>query len=262
MATDDSSPNSGVSPRTGFRIGNGPVVPNFQGDHGLEADFGELPRFYGAPLLFAIARDPRTLFIYWNVDWSSIFAAGEPIDRQVYVRVKKEDGTDESQSPVEPMLGSYYATVAEPGGVYGVDLGYYDGSGGWNSVANSGAVPMPPESASENREVDLATVPFHISFQHLIDLFRASNGDALATILSRLQNRTVTAEERALLTPEEWELFRAMDLSIEDMDSGRRDFSDRQDEDLLRKRTEAILGFGATSPAHGFGESSWGSSPS
>lgn len=258
MATDDSAR---TSPRTGFRIANGPVVRHAQSDQGLGADFGELPHVYGPPLLFAIARDPRTLFIYWNIDWASVFAAGEPVDRQVYLRVKKADGTDESQSPVEPLLGSYYATVAEPRGVYRVDIGYYDAAGRWNSVANSGAVTMPAESASENVEVDLATIPFHISFQRLIDLFRASNGDALATILSRLQNRAVTAEERALLTPEEWELLLAMDLSLAEMDSARRGFAGRN-EDLLRKRTEAILGFGATSPAHGFGESSWSSSAS
>jgi hypothetical protein len=258
MPTDDST----HSPRTGFRISNGPVVRDIQGEPGGDADFG-LPRVYGAPLLFAIAQDPRTLFIYWNVDWSNVFAAGEPIDRQVYLRVKKADGTDESQSAVEPMLGSYHATVAEPRGVYGVDLGYYDGGGAWNLVANSETVTMPPETASENVSVDLATVPFHISFQRLIDLFRASNGNALATILSRLQNRTVTAEERALLTEDEMELFKAMDLSLADMDSDRRGFAGRSDEDLLRKRTEAILGFGATSPAHGFNESSsWSSSAS
>lgn len=247
----------------GFSISNGPIVRRRPGTHGVPSEFGELPPLYGAPLLFAIARDPHTLFTYWNVDWSSAFASGEPVGREVYLRVKKPDGSDETESVIEPMLGSYYAPVAQARADYRVELGYYDQSGGWRSIANSEAVTMPPEAASENLEVDLATVPFHLSFQRLIDLFRASNGDALAEIISRLQSRALTAEERALLTPEELEVFRAMNISVDDMEKARRDFAERKNEPLLRKRTEAILGFGATSPAHPFGDSSWGgSSPS
>jgi hypothetical protein len=118
---------------------------------------------------------------------------------------------------------------------------------------------MPPDSVSENVDVDLATVPFHLSFQRLIDLFRASNGDALTEIISRLQNRAVTEEDRQLLSAEEWEILRAMNLSLPEIDAARRAFADRGDDDLLRKRAEAILGFGATSPPGGFGGSSWGS---
>ncbi len=30
-------------------------------------------RPYGPPRLLAIARDPWTIFAYWNVDWASVF---------------------------------------------------------------------------------------------------------------------------------------------------------------------------------------------
>jgi hypothetical protein len=115
---------------------------------------------------------------------------------------------------------------------------------------------MPPEGASENLDLHLATLPFHLSFQRLVDLFRASRGDALATILSRLQSRALTPEERALLTPEEWEILKAMDCSVAELETARRDFAPREDDSLLRKRSEAILGFGGTSPSGGFGGSS------
>jgi hypothetical protein len=84
----------------------------------------------------------------------------------------------------------------------------------------------------------------------------------LAEIISRLQSRALTEEERAMLTPEEWEVLRAMNISVSDIQNARRDFADRKNEQLLRKRTEAILGFGATSPARPFGDSSWSSSAS
>jgi hypothetical protein len=256
MATENTSGRKG---RLGFRVSNRPVVRGRPVNQEAASGFGELPRAYGAPVLFAIARDPQTLFTCWNVDWQDVFARGEPVDRQVYMRVKKADGTDESESVVEPMLGSYYAVAAQPGGPYQVEIGYYDAAEGWRSVATSSAVTMPPDGASENVDVDLATVPFHLSFQRLMDLFRASSGNVLAGVMGRLQKRAALEEEDQL-TPEEWQVLGAMGLSLSEMDLARRRFSNGRDNDFLRKRTEAILGFGATSPAHGFGGSSRSSS--
>ena len=243
--------------RTGFRIANGPLISKSEMAHAaIVSDFADLPPISGAPILFAIARDPRTLFTYWNIDWASEFAAAAPLDRQVHLRLITADGTDESESAVEPMLGSYYARVEKPRGNYRVELGYYEQTGAWHSVAISDTVTMPPESASENAVVDVATVPFHLSFQHMIDVFRKSNGDELTTAISRLQERA-TAGEGGALSGEEHEVLRAMNLSIEQVDAARRAFMQQSDNIMLRKRAEAILGFGSTSPAGGFGGSSW-----
>lgn len=246
MATKDST-------STGFRIADGPVV-----DQSPEttSDPGALPHFHGPPLLFAIARDPRTLFTYWNIDWPAAFGAEPPQDRQVYLRVLKENGTEESESIVEPLLGSYYARVAKPRETYRVELGYYAPSGAWRSVAISDAVTMPADAVSENTVVDVATVPFHLSFQKMIDLFCESNGDPLTTVLSRVQTRALS-DENAELGPEEREILRAMKLSVNEVRVARQALTDQADDKALRKRAEAILGFGSTSPAHGFGGSSW-----
>jgi len=246
--------------RSGYRISNGPVVRFARSDPKLPNDLPEvveLPRVYGAPLLFAIARDPRTLFAYWNIDWSSIFENTAPVDRQVHLRVYRSDGSEETVAAVEPMVGNSYLTVSEPRESYRVEIGYYHPAAVWNSVATSDDVKMPPERAAENVDVDVATIPFHLSFQRLIDLFRVSNTDALSEIISRLQKRAVTDEDRALLTPEEWEVLRAMNLSIDEMGAARRAFLDRGDGAALRRRAEALLGFGASSPSRGFGGSSW-----
>src|SRR5437867_13064046 len=116
---------------------------------------------------------------------------------------------------------------------------------------------MPPESPAENVDVDVATIPFHLSFQRLIDLFRASNTEALSEIVSRLQKRAVSDEDRALLSPEEWEILRAMNLSIDEISAARRAFRERTNGATLRRRAEALLGFGATSPTRAFDGSSW-----
>jgi hypothetical protein len=250
MASNDTK-------RTGFRVANGPVVRKSDAEQAaLVSDFSNLPSISGAPILFAIARDPRTIFTYWNIDWPSVFAAAQPQDRQVYLRVITADGTDESESVVEPMLGSFYARAAKPRANYRVELGYYEQSGAWRSVAISDVVTMPPESASENAVVDVATVPFHLSFQHMIDVFRESNGDELTTAISRWQDRAI-AQDTAQVSAEEREVLRAMNLSIEGIGTARRAFMQRSDDAIVRKRAEAILGFGSTSPACGFGGSSW-----
>jgi hypothetical protein len=257
MAEDSSNPEGPkIGDSAGFRIATGPLVSRGkQRENGLAVEFVELPSSYGGPILVAIPRDPQTLFIYWSIDWNSLFAKTEPVGRRVYLRVLQPDGSSESESPVEPTLGTHYAAVATSRGNYRVELGYYRPAETWHSVAISNAVKMPPAGASEDLNVDVATVPFHLSFQRMVDLFRASNGGAITTILSRLEERALSAQEHESLSPEEWEILRAMNVSLSEIELARRAFSKRSD-DRLRKRAEAILGFGATSPAGGFGLSS------
>jgi hypothetical protein len=239
--------NGGDATENGFRISAGPVIHQGMADLQLPAELLELQRAGGPPLLFAIPRDPQTIFAYWNVDWETTFAKGAPVDRQVFLRVRKSDGTEESETVIEPLLGSHYVAVATPGGQYLTEIGFYGAGSGWSAVATSETVEMPGVSA--NAELDLATVPFHLSFQRMIDILRASNGNALGPILSRLQARVEGG-----LTNEDDELLHAMDISAADLTSASKSFQD--EDDALRRKAEAVLGFGATSPARGFGESS------
>jgi hypothetical protein len=262
MANKNSEPAKGKSDMAdGFRISGGPVICLADDEQsGAARDFDdlfELPRLHGAPILFAIARDPLTIFTYWNIDWPTIFAKTAPVDRQVHLRVRGPGGNEEASAAVEAMAGDYYLTVSRPRGIYWVEIGYYQPADVWHSVATSDQVAMPPGSVAENADVDLATIPFHLSFQRLIDLFRASNRDALAEIISRLQKRALTDEDGELLSAEESEILRAMNLSLSDIAAARRAFMGRAGNEKLRKRTEAILGFGSSSPARGFSESSW-----
>lgn len=256
MPTNDSSSSRQPSLNDGFRLSGGPVAylsEDQEGESDL-AELSQLPRVYGEPILFAIARDPRTLFTYWNVDWPGVFAKTEPVDRQVYLRVKKADGTEESEFLVEPMLGSYYARVTQPRGTYRVEIGYYQPANEWHSITTSDEVIMPPESVSEKVDVDVATVPFHISFQRIVDLFRSSNDGALTESISELQERAAHKEES--LSAEEREILRAMNLSLADLAAARRAYLDSGNRETLRKRLEALLGFGSSSPSGGFGGSS------
>jgi hypothetical protein len=256
MAKPQNNGNTGKPPPD-FRISNGPLERfGATGNRPFDLpDVIDLPPLTGGPLLFAVARDPRTIFTYWNIDWLSVFGNGKPVDRQAHLRVVRGEA-QESSTAVEPMAGNHYLKVAA-GGTYRVEIGYYQPEENWHSVATSEEVTMPVEGVAENVELDLATIPFHLSFQRLIDLFRAQNGDALAEIISRLQRRAVSDQERDLLSSEEWEILRAMNLSLDELGAARRALLDSRGTDKLRQQAEAILGFGSTSPARAFGGSSW-----
>jgi hypothetical protein len=118
-------------------------------------------------------------------------------------------------------------------------------------------VRMPPDKVAAPADFDLATIPFHLTFQRLLDLFGAANRDALTEIISRLQKRAVTDDEHDLLSPEEWETLRAMNVSLEDIRLARATFNAPANAAALRRRAEEIFGFGSSSPAPGFGASSW-----
>ena len=115
---------------------------------------------------------------------------------------------------------------------------------------------MPAERVTGSDDLDLATIPFHLSFQRLIDSFRGSNLDALSEMVCRLQDRAVSEEDRSLLTDQDWEILRGMNLSPEKIEAARRAFGARKNANALRRRAETLLGVGGTSPANGFSESS------
>jgi len=179
----------------GFRVSSEAIVCP---DNEREKEFGEvgLPRVHGAPILFAIARDPGTIFTYWSIDWPAVFAKTVPVDRQAHLRVYRADDVEEESVAVEPMSGNCSIAVSRPGGSYHVEVGYYQPADVWNSIATSNEVTMPRDSFADDGEVGLATIPFHLSFQRLLDLFGVSKGEALAEIISRLQKRAVTDDER------------------------------------------------------------------
>jgi len=214
-------------------------------------NLGELPRSYGGAFLFAIARDPHTLFAYWDIDWAEVFGDNPPADRKVHLRALWHEGIEESTAAVEPLAGSHLISVKHARSSYRIEIGYYAPDDVWNSVAISSAVITPPDDVAENGPVDVATIPFHLSFQRIVDSFRGSkyDGDALAEIVGRLQHHADHSD--AALPENERELLRALESGLSGTAAQRSRLRNAQDVFATRQRIESILGFGATSPAHG-----------
>jgi len=225
--------------RIGFRISKKPLV-HVAADDERDNVGNSVGRSgeYGAPILFAIARDPRTIFTSWNIDWYGA------------------DGLAEKTVAVEPMAAMHYLTTSGAHSSYGVEMGYYQPADVWHSIAISPEIAMPPTGVSEATDVDLATIPFHVGFQQLLNLFRTATQTRLATVLSQFQKRALSGEERTRLSPEQKRILCKLDVSLSDIAAARRAF-DEADSEKLARRTGALPGFSASSPSRGFADSSW-----
>jgi hypothetical protein len=241
--------------RKTFHISKKAVVPRATGG---ESHALELPRFHGPQRLVAIARGPWTIFAYWNVDWPSIFKNAAPIDRQAHLRVRCADGLEEKEAAVEPMAAMHYVTMSQRHRACRIEIGYYQPADIWHSVAMSNEIVIPPAETSEAEHVDLATIPFHLGFQQLVDLFGAAKDDALATVISRFQTRVVSSGRRERLSSEERKILQRTGVALTELADARRAFN-QIDREKIKRRAEALLGLGPTSPSRGFNWTSAGS---
>jgi hypothetical protein len=234
--------------RRGFKICREPMV-RLAEDGPLPdvPDRVALTRVPGQPFLFAIARDARTIFASWNIDWRSVFEKAMPADRQVHLRVIGGDGVIETRVAVEPMSGMHYLTISGFHDSYHVEIGYFQPFDTWHSVAMSDEVEMPPQGSVELADVDLVTIPFHLSFQQLMNLFGAANDAPVARVVSEFQKRVLDSERPNKATPTEEQILQKLNLSLPEIAAAGRDFK-RSDTEKLTRRARAMLRFGATSP--------------
>jgi hypothetical protein len=208
-----------------------------------------LPRFHGSPRLLAIARDPWTIFACWNVDWPSIFKNAAPIDRQVHLRIHCADGLEEKEAAIEPMAGMHYVTMSQRHRACRIEIGYYQPADVWHSVAMSNEIVIPPAEMSEAEHVDLATIPFHLRFQQLVELYGA-NDDALTTVISRFQMRAVSSESQGKLSSKERKALQQTGVVLSQVANAVRAFN-QVDRKKLEREAEVLLKPGGTSPSRG-----------
>jgi hypothetical protein len=73
----------------------------------------------------------------------------------------------------------------------------------------------------------------------------------LATVISRFQTRAVSSGRHKTLSPEERKILQRTGVSLSELAEARRAFN-QIDREKLKRRAEALLGPGATSPSRGF----------
>jgi Domain of unknown function (DUF4912) len=215
------------------------------------ADSAGLPRVYGWPILFAIAQNARTIFANWNIDWPSVFKKAMPMDRQVHLRLIGRSGLEEKKLAVEPMVTMRFIPTSGLHHFYRVEIGYYQPGDVWHSVVMSNEVEMPLEGSAELADMDLVTIPVHLSFQHLLNVFGATNATPLARVVSEFQKRVLSNVWSNKLTPNDAKILRKLNLSLPAMAVARSDF-EKSDNTRLARRGRTLIQFAGTSPSHAF----------
>jgi hypothetical protein len=238
--------------RRGFKIRQGPMVR--LAEDALLSDVSDRmgsTRVFGQPFLFAIARDARTIFATWNINWRSVFEKAVPADRQVHLRVIGGDGVIETRVAVEPMSAMHYVTISGLHNSYRVEIGYFQPFDTWHSVATSGEVEMPPQGSFGLADVDLATIPFHLSFQQLANLLGTPNDTPVARLVSEFEKRVLSSDKPNEATPSDTQILRSLKLSLPEIATAEQNFR-KIDTEKVARRARRMLRFDATSPVRGF----------
>ena len=240
------------SETSAFRISAEPLVPHLRvADHEAEG----LPRSYGSETLCLLARDPHSVFAFWDIDWQTAFGQETPRQTTVYLKVINADGSEQTSLEVEPLAGSCDVRVPDADASYYGEIGYLNGEGIWNLVARSETILVPPEIEAEGAPPDFATVPFHLSFQRMIETLRHAQHkeNSLTAMLEDLRERaTATTADEAITAPQR-ELLRVMEEAVA-KEPPRTDQPDLWTHHSL----ERVLGFGSGTSdlSRGFGGSS------
>ncbi len=251
MAERKTKRNAPRSKRLGdFKLCSEPTVPLVGGTQPHEvSDKTSLPQVYDTPILLAMARDERTIFACWNVAWPSVFQKSVPADRRVYLRVISPDCSERMSVSVEPMLAMHCLTVAGLHGRYRLEIGYYQPADTWHSIATSDEFKMS-QGAFETTEVDVATIPFHLKFQQLVNVFEATKDPPLAKAVARFQSSVLNSWPNELPLAAR-QTLRKLNLSMSEIAAARYDFEKTETAKLAGLRGR-LLKFADSSPSRSF----------
>jgi hypothetical protein len=152
---------------------------------------GELPSGYGD--MYVVARDPHWLFTYWDLDYSKF-----PTPRQLLLQVFREDVLEKTIE-INEIARNWYLPVESANASYRVVFGFRDIQGNWHSVGEAGPTQTPPEAISTQWDTLFATVPFHLTFNLLVDVVEAAKagGEPLTEALAQLQRAAIDGGGRS-----------------------------------------------------------------
>jgi len=152
---------------------------------------GELPSGYGD--MYVVARDPHWLFTYWDFDYSKF-----PTPRQLLLQVFREDVLEKTIE-INEIARNWYLPVESANASYRVVFGFRDIQGNWHSVGEAGPTQTPPEAISTQWDTLFATVPFHLTFNLLVDVAAAAKagGEPLTEALAQLQRAAIDGSGRS-----------------------------------------------------------------
>jgi Domain of unknown function (DUF4912) len=244
---------AGWQARGGFKISRNPTVHIANDAVFLNADDRTArARVHRQPVLFAMPRDPRTIFASWNVDWQTVFEKALPADRQVHLRVIDGSGAIETAVTVEPMSEMHYLTMSGLHQSYRLELGYFQPLSTWHSVVTSAQIEMSPQESVALSNLDLVTIPFHLTFQQLTNLLGTANDASTAKVISEYQKRLLTSDQPNETTASDTQILSALNLSAREIAAAERSYKNIDNQKLMRHARSGFR-FAGTSQVRGFG---------
>jgi hypothetical protein len=209
-----------------------------------------LPRTYGRPTIFAIARDPKSLFVYWDIDWLVALGHAATAEPEILLRVYDMNNREVCRLRVEPMANNCDISLTGAGEAFRVELGYFDSGQVWHDLAASQPAKMPTDKVGALEPGDFALVPFHITFQRLTELFHSSPKaeTSLAASLADLKEKAADPERHGALNSAEKEIYQAMKAGASQPEDQPRK-RDPAAETKLQRKLERIVRFGPSSRA-------------
>jgi hypothetical protein len=162
----------------------------------LEEGLGELPLGYGDDSIVALPRDPRTLFVYWDLHPDTVRHAFDGLTHpRAELRVFAKNatgGTSERVRTLELAIESrsYYVHDLEPGRLYHAAIHAVGGNGDRLVARPSNAVPLPPLGPSPVMDDLFIDLPWDMTLEAL----------AAAGALHPVPGAPLPAELRARLT--------------------------------------------------------------
>ena len=160
-----------------------------QAEPPLYEDLGSLPATYGSRSLFLIARDPRWLFSYWDIDWEA-YPSSRMQGGKVVLKVYNADGGEVYSADINPDARNWYVPVSQGNANFYAEVGFFNENHNWEVIARSNDALTPSDSISEVVSDNFATVPYHLAFQKVLDLVKTNmgEGESLLAALARIQN--------------------------------------------------------------------------
>ncbi|MDZ4788847.1 MAG: DUF4912 domain-containing protein [Blastochloris sp.] len=152
---------------------------------------GDFPSSYGTRKLYLTARDPHTLYAYWDLNHDQIVEGERSShDGKVFLELYRKGGTRLQQVQLSPWSKEWYLNINEANSAFYAEIGYYRHDGSFEVMSRSGEALTPRDNLSPNTKVQFVTIPFEFTFAQLLDLIRGYllQGEELATALARLQS--------------------------------------------------------------------------
>ena len=209
---------------------------------------GYLPESYGTMKLYLVARDPQTLFAYWDLSRSQYQSAVHAAhDGKVFLEVYVPGEGRVQQIHIWDCHQHWYLQVNRPGAAFIAQLGYYRADGGLEVLTRSAEVCMPRDTLSPNTDARFVTIPYQVSFRELCELIaiQGQPGEELAETRARLQRSDYELPFQARV-PRDLKHEEAHELleHLGDEDVRSRMVGSFEITEMLKKRFETMVSSG------------------